>query len=136
MFGPLPEVALSSLRKLQILDLGQNMLTGTVPPELGLLANLEGSCDRVASLQLFLVQHTCVKAKVNLSLRVASTPGLYLFSNHLTGHLPSQLGNLILLQELELQSNQLSGRLPPVRSHAPAWFGNLPHPHYCSFFVC
>jgi hypothetical protein len=38
---------------------------------------------------------------------------LYLYSNQLTGSIPTELGNLINLGDLELQSNQLTGSIPP-----------------------
>ncbi|HET7115445.1 MAG TPA: leucine-rich repeat domain-containing protein, partial [Hanamia sp.] len=48
---------------------------------------------------------------------------LSLVSNQLTGSLPSSIGNLTNLQELELGSNQLSGSIPSS-------LGNLPNLQY------
>ena len=42
--------------------------------------------------------------------------GLYLFSNQLCGHIPTELGNLAKLQEIELQSNEFTGPIPSVRA--------------------
>lgn len=41
---------------------------------------------------------------------------LYLDSNHLSGNIPSDIGNLKLLEVLLLQSNQLTGPLPKTMS--------------------
>ncbi|KAI8924855.1 hypothetical protein BC831DRAFT_463448 [Entophlyctis helioformis] len=37
---------------------------------------------------------------------------LYLFSNQLTGTIPSSLGNLNALTQLNIQNNQLTGSIP------------------------
>lgn len=72
---------LGSLDDLEELSIGTNNdLTGTIPPELGNLANLKG---------------------------------LNLGSNHLTGAIPPDLGNLGQLYHLQLNRNQLTGAIPP-----------------------
>ena len=71
---------LGNLTNLQYLDLYCNQLSGSIPPELGNLANLQD---------------------------------LYLYSNQLSGSIPPELGNLANLQYLDLYVNQLSGSIPP-----------------------
>ena len=73
-----PELA--ALTNLQELDLHSNQLTGPIPHQLGALTNLHG---------------------------------LWLYGNRLVGPIPSQLGALTELEELSLRDNQLSGPIPP-----------------------
>lgn len=73
-----PELA--ALTNLQELDLHSNQLTGPIPHQLGTLTNLQG---------------------------------LWLYSNQLTGPIPPQLAALAKLRELSLRDNQLSGSIPP-----------------------
>ena len=71
---------LGQLTRLRWLDLGYNHLSGPLPPELGQLTNLVA---------------------------------LDLSSNCLSGPLPAALGQLTNLEELHLGGNDLSGPLPP-----------------------
>ncbi|MBT4054648.1 MAG: hypothetical protein HOE74_05850 [Candidatus Marinimicrobia bacterium] len=73
-----PEIG--NLTNLQILDLSYNQLTGVIPPEIGNLTNL-----------------------ITLNLG----------DNQLTGPIPSEIGNLTNLTNLNLRSNQLTGSIPP-----------------------
>ena len=77
--GTMPS-ELGSLANLRTLALQDNKLTGPIPPELGNLANLEE---------------------------------LSLWGNQLTGEIPTELGNLSNLVELSLYRNQLTGEIPP-----------------------
>ena len=76
--GTIPS-ELGSLANLQELALLGNQLTGAIPPELGSLANLRG---------------------------------LHLWRNQLTGPIPPELGDLSNLNVLALSNNQLSGEIP------------------------
>jgi Leucine-rich repeat (LRR) protein len=71
---------LRNLTNLQGLYLESNQLSGSIPPELGDLVNLQD---------------------------------LWLFSNQLSGSIPPELGDLVNLLGLDLDSNQLSGSIPP-----------------------
>ena len=71
---------LGNFANLRFLDLDDNQLTGPIPPELGNLGNLEV---------------------------------LWLSGNELSGMLPVELGDLISLQDLDLDDNQLTGPIPP-----------------------
>ena len=76
--GSIP-VELGNLSNLTQLNLGRNQLSGSIPAELGNLSNL-----------------------IVLSLQV----------NHLSGSIPVELGNLSELTRLDLRINELSGSLP------------------------
>lgn len=71
---------LGNLSSIRTLDLGDNNFSGTIPPELGNLTNLTF---------------------------------LNLDGNALTGNIPPELGNLNALTRLYLSYNQLSGSIPP-----------------------
>ena len=73
-----PEIG--SLVNLTQLSLHNNSLTGEIPPEIGSLTNL-----------------------IYLSLKV----------NSLTGEIPPEIGNLTNLNVLYLSDNQLTGEIPP-----------------------
>lgn len=84
-----------------ILSLNENKLTGTLPSEIGNLANLQ-------ILYLWANQLTSIPPEIgNLEKLVM----LYLGSNQLTS-LPPETGNLANLQRLDLSYNQLKS-LPP-----------------------
>lgn len=97
-----PELAnLSSLQRLHILS---NQLTGTIPPELGNLANLE---------QL-LFNNNQLSGTIPPELgNLSNLQRLYLSDNQLDGTIPPELANLSSLQRLYLDRNQLDGAIPP-----------------------
>ena len=92
------------------LVLSDSQLTGTIPPELGNLNNLE-------RLNLTRNQLTG-PIPPELSL-LTDLQLLALGGNQLTGPIPTWLGSLAKLQELQLWGNQLTGAIPPE-------LGNLP----------
>ena len=71
---------LGRMTALQTLDLSHNQLTGAIPVEIGNLVNLEFLLD--------------------------------ISSNLLTGSIPSRIGELVKLHRLRLDGNRLSGRVP------------------------
>ncbi len=86
-----------------LINLHENNLIGSIPPELGNLSKL---------VELDLYYN-------NLSGSIPSALGnlnnlqrLYLFDNQLSGSIPSALGSLSNLLSLELCCNQLSGSIP------------------------
>ena len=86
------------------LYLGENGLSGPIPPELGDLSNL-----RRLALQENQLSGSIPPELGNLSVLVS----LSLHSNQLTGSIPPELGNLSVLVSLSLHSNQLTGSIPP-----------------------
>ena len=97
-----PEVG--SLANLANLDLGLNNLTGPIPPELGNLANLRrisftrNNLTGVIPAELGNLEHLAVLA---------------LGGNALRGEIPTELGNLANLTELYLWRNNLTGPIWP-----------------------
>ena len=117
------------------LNLSTNQLIGTIPPELGNLANLQ-------SLDLWGNQ---LSGGIPPSLgSLANLQGLVLGSNKLTGPIPLELGSLANLQSLDLSYNQLTGTIPAslaglsnlrqlylgdnqLTGPVPSWLGSLTH---------
>ena len=86
------------------LDLYNNDLTGSIPPELGNLASL-------TNLEL---RRNNLTGPIPSQLgNLTSLTNLELGRNNLTGPIPSQLGNLTSLTSLELRQNELTGPIPP-----------------------
>ena len=84
--------------------LSDRKLSGTIPPELAALANLQ-------ELDL---HNNQLSGPIPLQLgTLVNLQGLWLYSNQLTGPIPPQLGALTNLSELALHDNQLSGPIPP-----------------------
>ena len=85
------------------LNLGDNHLTGEIPPELGSLGNL-------TVLNLNANQLT---GPIPTELRsLSNLEELYLWGNKLSGEIPSELGSLSNLEVLSLSDNQLTGEIP------------------------
>ena len=82
-----------------------NGLTGTIPPILGTLANLE-------SLSLW---GNALSGRIPSELGgLANLSYLNFGGNELSGRIPSELGGLANLYSLFLDYNDLSGRIPPT----------------------
>ena len=93
---------LGSLANLERLDLSSNELTGSIPAELGSLANLE-------SMSLSGNELTgSIPAELG---GLTNLESLYLSSNELTG-IPGELGSLANLESMSLSSNELTGSIP------------------------
>ena len=81
-----------------------NQLTGSIPPVLGNLANV----DRLG------LNDNELTGPIPPHLgNLASLQELWLNNNQLTGPIPSQLGNLTNLESLWVSGNQLTGPIPP-----------------------
>ena len=100
--GTIP-AELGNLANLRELQIENRRLTGAIPSELGNLANLEF---------LFIVGTQLTGAIPSELGNLANLRELNLFSNRLTGAIPAELGNLADLEYLFLASNQLTGAIP------------------------
>ncbi len=108
---------LGNLANLTDLRLGHNQLTGSIPVELGNLTNLRNLN--------FSVNQLTGSIPVGLG-NLTKLTYLSLFDNQLTGSIPGELGNLGSLTVLGLGSNQLTGSIPPE-------LGNLTNLTFLSF---
>lgn len=83
--------------------LDSNVVTGTIPTEIGLLTGLASVSITNATLN-----GTIPTQMGNLS----GLRRLWLYSNQLTGSIPTQLTQLTQLEVLELQRNNITGAVP------------------------
>jgi len=97
-----PEIG--CLTNLDTLHLGSNQLTGEIPPEIGDLENL--TTLSLSSNQLTGEIPSTIGGLENLTY-------LTLSWNQLSGSIPSEIGNLTNLTYLDLAYNQLTGEIPP-----------------------
>jgi len=104
--GPIPE-ELRNLKRLTMLNLAQNYLTGPLPSFLGELAAME-----YLSVDINALSGSVPKELGNLTNLISLGFG----SNNLNGPLPSELGNLVNLEQLYIDSAGLSGPLPSTFS--------------------
>ena len=91
---------MTSLQRLQLQD---NELTGTIPPDLGGLT----------SLQWLILWGNQLSGTIPAELgNLANLQRLDLSGNDLIGEIPAELGNLANLQRLVFYNNDLSGEIP------------------------
>ncbi|MDE3256620.1 MAG: dockerin type I domain-containing protein [Gemmatimonadota bacterium] len=102
LLGSIPP-EIGNLANLERLDLSINSLLGTIPPELGNLVNLK---------QLILEDNRLVGVAPPSLGRLANLARLDLRKNALTGAIPRELGNLTDLEILRLDENELEGEIP------------------------
>ncbi len=95
---------LGGLTNLQNLALADNQLSGTIPPELGGLTNLQNLA--LADNQF----SGTIPPELGGLTRLRR---LGLEGNQLSGTIPPELGGLTNLQNLALATNRLSGTIPP-----------------------
>ena len=106
--GSIP-LEMGGLANLEALDLAAHDLSGTIPPELGNLTQLRSLNLRA---DFFLSDGLSGPIPPELG-QLSSLRHLDLRSNTLSGKIPPELGNLANLQWLSLESNALSGAMPP-----------------------
>lgn len=100
---------LGKLAKLTHLDLSWNVLTGPIPRELGELTNLY-----YLDLSGIKFINDNITGPIPPELgNISNLAYLDLSNNDLTGSIPSELGNLSLLIHLSLHGNELEGIIPP-----------------------
>ena len=103
--GSVP-VWLGLLSDLERIDLSENQLTGEIPPELGNLTNLEHLALSGNELT------GTIPGKLAALGNSSSLMALLFGENQLTGEIPAELGDLAMLEELDLSGNELSGEIP------------------------
>ena len=86
------------------LILSENQLTGSIPPEIGTLENLE---------RLYLPRNRLTGSIPPEIGTLENLKGLRLHNNQLTGSIPPEIGTLEKLYLLNLSGNQLTGGIPP-----------------------
>ena len=114
-------------RRVTGLSLRQRRLSGTVPPELGKLAELSSldlngnrlageipaELGRLSKLAALHLHDNRLQGRIPPELGQLTNLGqLFLYGNRLEGTIPSELGNLSNLEALLLYSNRLSGEIP------------------------
>ena len=110
LIGSVPIVELMHLSQLQVLDLQQNLLTGSLPMDFGMAA----STHAMLSLETFRLDRNRLTGSIeglcDLSNQTIKT--ISLSDNRLSGSLPGCLGDLSQLQEFSVQHNRFTGTLP------------------------
>ena len=96
-------VHVNTNNRVYYINLNNNNLQGTIPAELGNLANLN---------TLYLSSNQLSGSIPTELGNLANLKALYLGSNQLSGSIPTELGNLANLETLNLYKNQLSGNIP------------------------
>ena len=100
--GEIP-VEIVGLASLEFLNLGNNSLTGEIPPELGLISGLAGLA----------LNDNGLSGEIPVELaNLSQLRNLNLGNNMLTGEVPPVLGNLAALEYLDLRGNDLTGCVP------------------------
>nr|XP_023892073.1 probable LRR receptor-like serine/threonine-protein kinase At3g47570 [Quercus suber] len=119
---------ISSLNKLQRLDLSNNKLSGMLPITLGNLTSLNElslasnkfqgtippsieNCQNLLLLDLSQNNLSGIIPKQLFAVSILSIR-LSLAQNFFVGSLPSKVGNLVHLNNLDLSENKLSGKIP------------------------
>ncbi|KAL5990362.1 hypothetical protein ACLOJK_011262 [Asimina triloba] len=100
-----PEIGL--LHELQILYLFKNQLSGSIPPEIGNLSSL---------IEMDLSVNSITGSIPSSIGNLAGLRNLSLFQNQLNGVLPPEIGNMESLRFVDVSDNHLQGSLPPTIS--------------------
>lgn len=94
---------LGQLTNVQVFGIGDNPLTGSIPPQL----------SNLTSAYIIDLKNCQLTGSIPTSFGgLTSLLYLHLDHNQLSGEIPTQLGNITNLRYLELQNNQLSGSIP------------------------
>ncbi|KAM1232985.1 hypothetical protein EV1_002662 [Malus domestica] len=106
--GKIPSAAIATHDKLTYLEMENNNLTGSIPPELG-------DCRKLALLNLAQNQLSgALPAKLG---HLSSLEVLKLQSNNLSGEIPIEFTRLPKLSVLNISWNSINGSIPPSVSN-------------------
>ncbi|MFC1552584.1 leucine-rich repeat domain-containing protein [Candidatus Latescibacterota bacterium] len=110
-------VSVDANEVIKLLDLKQNNLTGSIPPDIENLTNL---------IVLNLQRNNLTGIIPSEIGSLANLSNLYLDRNDLTGTIPTEISNITYLRGLYLEFNELSGTIPPeICSLTYLWGLNL-----------
>ena len=113
--------------RISVLDLGNQNLHGTIPPELGVLDNLDfvylfrnsltgtipSELGSLGDVDFMLLNENLLTGTIPDELSgLLDADDLYLFDNQLTGTIPDGFGGLVDLVNLYMHDNILSGTIP------------------------
>ncbi|KAK4393582.1 putative receptor-like protein kinase [Sesamum angolense] len=116
-----------NLSFLQALDLSENSLDGSIPPEIGRLTRLKnlnlsfnslaggipGNLSGCYNLVNVSLDHNFMKQQIPWEIgTLLKLERLYPSNNNLTGKFPASIGNLSSLQEINLSYNDMEGEIP------------------------
>ena len=109
-----------------LLNLDNNELAGSIPPELGSLTELQqlslshnrlsgvipSELDNLWNLWALSLEYNQLTGSIPGLARLPNLRELMLYHNQLTGSIPPELGNNSRLRRVDLRLNQLSGKIP------------------------
>ncbi len=110
-----PEIG--NLADLTFLSFYDNALTGNIPPEIGQLTNLTDLLD-------FSYNNLTGTVPIEIG-QLTALRQLKAYANNLSGNIPVEVGNMTNLEHFDLSGNALTGNIPPD-------IGNLPLLNYLS----
>ncbi|XP_024011446.1 LRR receptor-like serine/threonine-protein kinase EFR [Eutrema salsugineum] len=101
--GELPASIANLSTKLTSLSLGGNLISGTIPRDIG----------NLISLQKLSLETNMLTGELPVSFgKLLEMRMLDLYSNAISGEVPSYFGNMTELQKIHLNSNSFQGRIP------------------------
>ena len=127
-------VTTDGIGRVTALDLYQNHLTGTIPPELaglpslkqlhltgnGLSGPIPGELGGLTQLEQLIASSNRLSGEIPPELGdLGNLTRLHLSDNQLTGGIPAWLGRLSSLERLSVSRNLLAGEIPPKLGRLP-----------------
>ncbi|KAD0747960.1 hypothetical protein E3N88_43768 [Mikania micrantha] len=101
--GVIPEFIGNFSKKLRMLYMGSNQISGSIPP----------SISRLQGLALLNLSFNSISGEIPSEIgQLEGLQELVLSKNRLTSNIPNSLGNLQKLAQIDLSSNELRGNIP------------------------